>query len=54
MEEPGCLAKDGLMLEIHLLKLSLGGREGVGEVRDRVRYGTDFQAEYGAQGRLKG
>ena len=40
MEEPGCLAKDGLMLEIYLLKLSLGrkrcgGGEGQSKVRDR-------------------
>ena len=41
MKEPGCLAKDGLMLEIYLLKLNLGrkrrcrGGEGQSKVRDR-------------------
>lgn len=44
MEEPGGLAKDGLMLEIYLLNLSLGrkrrwGGEGQSKVQD------DFQAE---------
>lgn len=40
MEEPGGLAKDGLMLEIYLLNLSLGrkkvwGGEGQSKVQDR-------------------